>query len=65
MIKKLFQTIRRFLRGEEGPASVEYAVLLLLVILACITAIQVFGMATANSFQDSSEQMSDAINEGT
>jgi pilus assembly protein Flp/PilA len=57
----LFSAIKKFLVSEDGPTAVEYAVMLMLIILACITAIQFFGVTTANSFQNSSDQLSDAF----
>ena len=43
-MKKLTQKVVRFLADESGPTSVEYACLLMLVILACLTAITVAGL---------------------
>lgn len=37
----------RFLLAEEGPTAVEYAVVLLLILLACLTAITIVGQSTA------------------
>jgi len=47
----------RFAAAEEGPTAVEYAALLLLVMLACLTAITAVGRSTATSFQDSSSRI--------
>jgi len=35
--------IKRFLREEDGPTAVEYAVMLALIIVVCITAITTLG----------------------
>ena len=35
--------IQRFLREEDGPTAVEYAVMLALIIIVCITAITTLG----------------------
>ena len=51
----------RFLLDEEGPTTVEYAMLLLLVLLAALTAITVLGQTTVSSFQDSSNSVHDAF----
>jgi len=45
--------VKRFLADESGPTSVEYAVMFMLVLLACITGIQFFGESVADSFGDS------------
>ena len=44
----LGQSLRNFLRREDGPTAVEYAVMLALIIIVCITAITTLG-ANANA----------------
>jgi pilus assembly protein Flp/PilA len=39
-----------FLKDEDGPTAVEYAVMLALIIVVCITAIQVLGTNANNTF---------------
>ena len=39
-----------FLRGEDGPTAVEYAVMLALVILVCLVAITTLGTNTNQTF---------------
>jgi pilus assembly protein Flp/PilA len=41
------QATMRFLQAEEGPTAVEYAVMLALIVVVCITAITTLG-ANAN-----------------
>jgi pilus assembly protein Flp/PilA len=44
--------IRSFLKSEDGPTAVEYAVMLALIIIVCLAAIQAIGTnanATFNS----------------
>jgi pilus assembly protein Flp/PilA len=36
-------SIKRFLVSEDGPTAVEYAVMLALIIVVCLTAIQAVG----------------------
>jgi len=52
----------RLLLDEEGPTTVEYAMLLLFVFLAVLTTITVLGQTTASSFQNSSN--SEAVGKG-
>ena len=41
---KCFATkVRRFLVSEDGPTAVEYAVMLALIIIVCLTAITAIG----------------------
>jgi pilus assembly protein Flp/PilA len=40
----------RFLKGEDGPTAVEYAVMLALIIVVCLTAITAVGQNTNGTF---------------
>ena len=51
-MKNLLRKTRQFLVSEDGPTAVEYAVMLALIIVVCLTAIQAIGTnanATFNS----------------
>ncbi|HEY2411044.1 MAG TPA: Flp family type IVb pilin [Pirellulaceae bacterium] len=51
-MKNLALKVQRFLVSEDGPTAVEYAVMLALIIIVCLTAIQAIGSnanATFNS----------------
>jgi len=51
-MKNLLLKTRQFLTSEDGPTAVEYAVMLALIIVVCLTAIQAIGTnanATFNS----------------
>jgi pilus assembly protein Flp/PilA len=41
-----------FLRDEDGPTAVEYAVMLALIIVVCIVAITNLGTAANNTFSN-------------
>ncbi len=43
-------SIKRFLTSEDGPTAVEYAVMLALIIVVCLTAIQAVGTNANNKF---------------
>jgi pilus assembly protein Flp/PilA len=43
MTNRVFSTLHRFLVSEDGPTAVEYAVMLALIIIVCLTAIQAIG----------------------
>ena len=54
-MKNLLRHARQFLVNEDGPTAVEYAVMLALIIVVCLTAIQAIGTnanATFNSVAD-------------
>jgi pilus assembly protein Flp/PilA len=36
-------SIKKFLVSEDGPTAVEYAVMLALIVVVCLTAIQAIG----------------------
>jgi len=40
----------QFLKSEDGPTAVEYAVMLALIIVVCITAITILGTNANNTF---------------
>jgi pilus assembly protein Flp/PilA len=49
-MRYLQQSLVRFLRNEDGPTAVEYAVMLALIIVVCITAITALGSNANNTF---------------
>ena len=49
-MSKLSQFAVNFLRNEDGPTAVEYAVMLALIIVVCITAITALGSNANNTF---------------
>ena len=61
MLKTIVKKIRYFLTDEEGPTAVEYAVMLMLIILICITGVQAVGRNTSDMFVDSNNKMNDAF----
>jgi pilus assembly protein Flp/PilA len=44
------ETIRRFLTNEDGPSPVEYAVLLALIMVACISIVTTLGTSASSTF---------------
>jgi pilus assembly protein Flp/PilA len=48
MLANLRSQVVNFLKAEDGPTAVEYAVMLALIIVVCITAITTLG-SNANS----------------
>jgi pilus assembly protein Flp/PilA len=49
-MRHLKQSVLSFLRNEDGPTAVEYAVMLALIIVVCITAITALGSNANNTF---------------
>ncbi len=50
-MKSLALKLRRFLVSEDGPTAVEYAVMLALIIIVCLTAISAIGTNANTTFQ--------------
>ncbi|HEY1599413.1 MAG TPA: Flp family type IVb pilin [Pirellulales bacterium] len=44
------QATRRFLASEDGPTAVEYALMLSLIVLVCITSIKAIGTSANTTF---------------
>lgn len=54
---QLGSRINRFLRSDDGPTAVEYAIMLALVILVCLAAIRTFGSTTSTSLSQSARSI--------
>ena len=50
-MKRFASSIVNFLREEDGPTAVEYAVMLALIVVVCLTAITSVGTAASAKFQ--------------
>ena len=50
-------SVKRFLVSEDGPTAVEYAVMLALIIVVCLTAIQAVGTNAKTTFTSVSAQL--------
>lgn len=49
-MKDFTHQVMQFLVSEDGPTAVEYAVMLALIIVVCLTAIQAVGTNANNKF---------------
>jgi pilus assembly protein Flp/PilA len=57
-VMKSFATkLRRFLVSEDGPTAVEYAVMLALIIVVCLTAIGTIGTSASSIFSKVSSSL--------
>jgi pilus assembly protein Flp/PilA len=48
----LVSRMRAFLVSEDGPTATEYAVMLALIIIACLAAVQLLGTKVTQVFTD-------------
>jgi len=52
MVKVFTTYLLKFLKAEDGPTAVEYAVMLALIIVVCIGAITTLGNNANQNFQN-------------
>ncbi len=55
-MKNLMHSVREFLVSEDGPTAVEYAVMLALIIVICITAVTTIGTKANAKFQSAASK---------
>jgi pilus assembly protein Flp/PilA len=51
-MNRLIQKVVSFLKREDGPTAVEYAVMLALIIVVCLVAITTLGQQVNNTFSN-------------
>ena len=51
-MRRLQQFVADFLKQEDGPTAVEYAVMLALIIVVCIAAVITLGQNTSGTFNN-------------
>lgn len=49
---KAIQAVKQFLVAEDGPTAVEYAVMLALIIVACVGAVLALGSRVEQTFNE-------------
>ena len=59
-MKSLAQKLHRFLVSEDGPTAVEYAVMLALIVIVCLTAIQQLGTQANTTFTNVKDGIANA-----
>lgn len=50
-------SVKKFLVSEDGPTAVEYAVMLALIVIVCLTAIQAIGTNANAKFQAAADAL--------
>ncbi len=56
-MKNFALKVQRFLVSEDGPTAVEYAVMLALIVIVCLTAITSIGTKAATTFTSVAGQL--------
>ncbi len=59
-MKNFAQKVQRFLKSEDGPTAVEYAIMLALIVIVCLTAIQAVGTNAQSAFNDIADDINNA-----
>lgn len=54
----MLNAIKRFLKNEDGPTAVEYAVMLALIIVLCIVVIRQVGTSASRTFSTADSAIS-------
>jgi pilus assembly protein Flp/PilA len=49
-VKNLKNQLKRFLKSEDGPTAVEYAVMLALIVVVCLGAVTTIGTRASSTF---------------
>jgi pilus assembly protein Flp/PilA len=57
----MLKLIKRLLVEDDGPTAVEYAVLLALIVIACMGAVNTLANSTAASYNYSASEIQSAL----
>ncbi len=49
-MKRMLSSVRQLIVSEDGPTAVEYAVMLALILVACITIVTNLGITVSGTF---------------
>ena len=50
MFSRFHRQVVAFLQNEEGPTAVEYAIMMALIIVVCVTAMATLGNNSTNTY---------------
>ena len=57
---KMLKRLRKFLAEEDGPTSIEYMVMVSIIVIVCLITINAIGQATQTSLSNTSNSISQA-----
>jgi pilus assembly protein Flp/PilA len=52
MLSRLVSSLADFIKAEEGPTAVEYALMLALIVVVCLLAITAMGTSANDTFSN-------------
>jgi len=58
---EFMSSILRFLRSDDGPTAVEYAILLALILMVCLTGVRLLGRHASTSYSSSAASINQAV----
>ncbi len=58
LMKNILSSVKQFLVSEDGPTAVEYAVMLALIVIVCLTAIGEIGTNANTKFGQARDALS-------
>ncbi len=64
-MKRFFSKIQKFMKSEDGPTAVEYAVMLALIVIVCLAAIQAVGQQANSTFTNINTSLTKANSNAT
>lgn len=64
-MKRFYNKIQKFLKSEDGPTAVEYAVMLALIVIVCLASIQAIGTQANSTFTNINNSLKTANSKAT
>jgi pilus assembly protein Flp/PilA len=63
MLGKTLKRLRKFLVEEDGPTSIEYMVMVSIIVIVCLVTINAIGQLTQSSLSNTSASITSAVGE--
>ena len=60
MLVRTLKRLRKFLAEEDGPTSIEYMVMVSIIVIVCLVTINAIGQLTQSSLSNTSASISSA-----
>jgi pilus assembly protein Flp/PilA len=57
MASRIRRSVMKFLRDDDGPTAVEYALAVVLILAVCITAVALMGQDTGKLFNHDADKI--------
>ncbi|MDH3717817.1 MAG: Flp family type IVb pilin [Planctomycetota bacterium] len=61
MLVRTLKRISKFLAEEDGPTSIEYMVMISVIVIVCLITINAIGQFTLSSLSNTSASISSAV----